>query len=445
MANPTKETIPVADRARQRITRRIMPYLLLLYIIAYLDRVNVSYAKLDMSGDLKFSSEVYGFGAGIFFIGYFILEIPGSIICEKWSARGWIARIMVTWGIVAVLTGFMKTSGQFYVARFLLGAAEAGFFPGVIIYLSHWFRYEDRAKAVAMFMAGIPISNVIGSPISGLLMKHVHWFGLAGWRWLFIIEGIPSVILGVVTLFYLTDRPHQARWLPDDEREWITSELEKEKQAKLKARSFRVLEAFKHREIILITLAYFFMVSTVYGFGLWMPSIIQRFSGSSTMRTTLISMLPYTAGLISILVIGWNSDRTGERRFHTIFAMCMASLGLLLSLITHNHPALVVTSFCVAMVGLQGYLPGFWSLPTSFLTGTAAAASVGLINSIGNLGGFAGPYIVGFIDTKTHSFVGGVIYLSISALIAACLILSVRATKKHVKEERPQSRSVGST
>jgi len=258
-------------------------------------------------------------------------------------------------------------------------------------------------------------------------------------------EGIPSVILGVVTVFYLTDRPHQAKWLPDDEREWLTGELEKEKQAKLKAHSFRVLEAFKHREIILLTLAYFFMVSTVYGFGLWMPSIIQRFSGSSTMKTTLISMLPYTAGLISILVIGWNSDRTGERRRHTIFAMCMASFGLLMSLITHNHAALVVTSFCFAQVGLQGYLPGFWSLPTSFLTGTAAAASVGLINSIGNLGGFAGPYIVGFIDTRTHSFVGGVMYLSASALIAACLVLSVRATKKtQVTEQLPQGRSAGS-
>jgi sugar phosphate permease len=421
-----------------------MPYLLLLYIVAYLDRVNVSQAQLEMSGALNFSSVVYGFGAGIFFLGYFILEIPGSIIVEKWSASGWMARIMITWGILAICTGFINTPKQFYSIRFLLGAAEAGFFPGVIIYLSHWFRYQDRAKAVAMFMAGIPISNVLGSPLSGLLMQ-IHWLGISGWRWLFIIEGAPAVVLGVITMFYLTDWPHQAKWLPDDERQWITEELEKEKQAKLKVRSYRVLEAFKHREIVLLTLAYFFMVSTVYGFGLWMPGIIKRISGASTLNVTLISMLPYTAGLISILVIGWNSDRTGERRWHTIFAMCTASFGLLLSLVFHDNSALAVSSFCIAQVGLQGYLPGFWSLPTSFLTGTAAAASVGLINSTGNLGGFVGPYIVGFIDTKTHSFVGGVIYLSISALIAACLIFSVRATKQKQTDGEPaKSRTAGS-
>src|SRR5215831_14907016 len=225
----------VADRAKRRITMRLMPYLLLLYVIAYLDRVNVSYAKLVMVDDLRFSPAVYGLGAGIFFIGYFVLEIPGSIIVEKWSARGWIARIMITWGILAVLTGFIKTSGQFYSVRFFLGAAEAGFFPGIIIYLSHWFRYQDRGKAVAMLTAGIPISNVLGSPISGLLLK-VHLLGLAGWRWLFIIEGVPAIILGVVTIFYLTDRPHQAKWLPEDERNWLTKELERERQEKKKAR-----------------------------------------------------------------------------------------------------------------------------------------------------------------------------------------------------------------
>ncbi len=221
----------VAGRARRRIMRRIMPYLFLLFIIAYLDRVNVGYAALQMKGDLGFTNDILGFGAGIFFIGYFLLEIPGSILVEKWSARGWIARIMISWGIVAILMGFMHTKTQFYVLRFLLGAAEAGFFPGMIVYISHWFRYEDRAKAVALFMAALPISNMIGSPVSGLLLG-VSWLGLAGWRWLFIIEGAPAIVFGVVTIFYLTDRPHQAKWLADDERQWITAALKQEQQAK---------------------------------------------------------------------------------------------------------------------------------------------------------------------------------------------------------------------
>src|SRR5215216_5164332 len=225
------EQIDIADRARRRVMLRIMPYLFLLYIIAFLDRVNVSYAALAMKDDLGFTDDVMGFGAGIFFIGYFLLEIPGSILVEKWSARGWIARIMISWGILAILMGFIHTKTEFYGVRFLLGAAEAGFFPGIIVYLSHWFRYEDRAKAVAMFMTAIPFSNILGSPISGLLLD-IRWFNLEGWRWLFILEGLPAIIFGFVTIYYLTDRPQQAKWLKDEEREWITGELEKEHQQK---------------------------------------------------------------------------------------------------------------------------------------------------------------------------------------------------------------------
>src|SRR5256885_4563481 len=255
----------IAARARRRIMHRLMPYLFVLFVIAYLDRVNVGYAALQMKGDLSFTDEVLGFGAGVFFWGYFLLEIPGTILVEKWSARRWIARIMISWGIVAVLMGFGQTKNQFYLLRFLLGVAEAGFFPGIIVYFSHWFRYEDRAKAVALFMAAIPVANIIGSPVSGLLLG-VNWLGLSGWRWLFIIEGAPAIIFGFVTIFYLTDRPHQARWLPDDEREWLTSELEREKQAKQARHAYSILQAFRHREVILLTLAYFFMVTAGYGF-----------------------------------------------------------------------------------------------------------------------------------------------------------------------------------
>src|SRR5262245_19748739 len=400
-----------------------MPYLFLLYIIAFLDRVNVGYAALAMKDDLGFSDDVLGLGAGIFFIGYFLLEIPGSILVEKWSARGWIARIMISWGIVAILMGFVHTKTEIYWMRFLLGAAEAGFFPGIMVYFSHWFRYEDRAKAVALFMAAIPISNIIGSPVSGLLLG-VNWFGLNGWRWLFIVEGAPAIIFGVITLFYLTDRPHQARWLPAEEREWLTAELEREKQAKQAIHTYSIVQAFRHREVILLTLAYFFMVTAVYGFNFWLPSILKKLSGSSNLVVTLISALPYCVAFVAILVVGWSSDRTRERRWHTAVSMIVASLGLLLSVVAQDQVVLAVCMFCFAGAGMYSYLPGFWALPTSFLTGTAAAASVGLINSIGNLGGFAGPYIVGYLSETTHSFLGGVLYLSVSALVAAALVLT---------------------
>ena len=441
---------PLALRARRRILRRILPYLFVLYIIAYLDRVNVGYAALEMSKALGFTAEVFGFGAGIFFIGYFLLEIPGSIIVEKWSARLWIARIMISWGLLAILMGFIHTTTQFYLVRFLLGAAEAGFFPGIIVYLSHWFRYEDRAKAIALFMAAIPISNIVGSPISGLLLG-INWFQLAGWRWLFIIEGLPAIIFGIVTIFFLTDWPHQAKWLPADEREWITSVLEQEKQAKLKGHSYRIFEAFKHREVLLLTAAYFLIVTSNYGLNFWLPVFVKKVSGSSNLIVSLIAALPYCFYLTSMLLVGWSSDRTGERRWHTATSMLVVSAGLLLSAVFQDSLGLAVSMFCLASVGLGGYLPSFWPLPTSFLTGASAAATIGLINSVGNLGGFVGPFVVGYLSTHSRgisetvislpfvgrfaagylstsagSFFWGVLYLSLSASLAACFILALR-------------------
>jgi MFS transporter, ACS family, tartrate transporter len=420
----------ISHSCRRRVTRRLMPYLFVLYVIAYLDRVNVGFAAPGgMKASLGFTEDVIGFGYGVFFIGYVILEIPGSILVEKWTARGWIARIMVSWGILAILTGFIHTKNQFYIIRFLLGAAEAGFFPGIIVYLSHWFRYQDRAKAVAFLMAAISVSNIVGSPLSGFLLK-LNWLGLEGWRWMFIIEGIPAIIFGVMTIFYLTDWPHQAKWLPEDERRWLIAELEKEKLTKQAKHPLRILEAFRHREVLLLTLAYFFMVTAVYGLNFWLPSIVKKLSDLPNIIVSLIVALPYCVGLISILVMGWHSDKTKERRWHTALAMMTTSLGLLLSVIFSDYTALAIAMFCVAAAGTAGYLPGFWALPTSFLTGTAAAASIGLINSFGNLGGFVGPFIVGYLSEKTHSYIGGILYLSLSALIASFLILALRATRK---------------
>jgi len=409
--------------------RRLLPYLFLLYIINYLDRVNVSYAALEMTKDLHFTAEVFGFGAGIFFVGYFLLEVPGTLLVETWSAKAWIARIMITWGLVAVLMGFMNSATQFYWLRLVLGAAEAGFFPGIIVYLTHWFRYQDRAKAVALFMAAVPLSNFIGAPFSGLLLG-VNWFGLAGWRWLFILEGAPAVILGIVTIFYLTDRPHQARWLAEDEREWIRAELEKEKEIKKGAHSYRVWEALRHREVVLLALAYFFIVTGTYGLNFWLPTIVKSLSGLPNMLVTLVTALPYLIAFLAMMFAGWSSDRTNERRWHTAVPMIVGGIGLFLSAVTLNtSTALVVAMFCIAAAGLYSYFPGFWALPTNFLAGSAAAASIGLINSIGNLGGFAGPYIVGYLNTATKSFLGGIMYLSLSALAGAGLILALRQTK----------------
>jgi D-galactonate transporter len=411
-----------------------MPYLFVLYVIAYLDRVNVGFAAFGLKADLHFTDQVIGLGAGIFFIGYVILEIPGTILVEKWTARGWIARIMISWGILAILTGFIQTKNQFYLIRFLLGAAEAGFFPGIIVYLSHWFRYQDRAKAVALLMTAISVSNIIGSPLSGLLMK-LSWLGLAGWRWMFIIEGVPAIIFGIVTLFYLTDWPHQAKWLPQDERVWLQTTLENETKVKQAKHSLSILQAFRHREVLLLTLGYFFMVSANYGLNFWIPSIVKNLSGLSNLAVAFIAALPYCFAFLAILVVGWHSDKTKERRWHTALSMMVASFGLFMSVVLGNYAVLAIAMLCVTAMGAAGYLPGFWALPTSFLSGTTAAASIGLINSFGNLGGYVGPYIVGYLSTRTKSYFPGLLYLSASAFTASLLVLSLRATRKETKAE----------
>ena len=426
---PATLQIPIAERTRRRVTRRLMPFLFLLYIVAYLDRVNVGFAGLDMTRELGFSNEVFGFGAGIFFIGYVLLEIPGTILVELWSARKWIARIMISWGLLASLTGLIHTAHQFYWIRFLLGAAEAGFFPGIIVYLTHWYRYEDRGKAVAMFMAAIPIANIIGAPVSGLLLR-IDWLGLAGWRWLLILDGAPAVICGFVTIFYLTDWPKDARWLPDDEREWLTRELEMEKQTKKAAKPLTVWQALRNRDVALLTLVYFFIVTANYGFGLWLPKILQKLSGLSSFQVTLIAAIPFLAALPAMLVVGWHSDHTGERRWHTALPIFSVGLALAASQGVGGSVPLSIALFAVAAMGLYSYLPGFWSMPTTFLSEAAAAACIGLINSFGNVGGFFGPYIVGYLSNKTGNYQAGVFYLVASAMLSGLLVFLIRGTRR---------------
>lgn len=418
-------TAELATRARRRIVTRLIPYLFLLYIIAYLDRVNVGFAALQMRADLNFSAEVYGFGAGIFFLGYFLFEIPGSVLVEKWSARGWISRIMISWGIVAVGMGFIQNATQFYWLRFLLGVAEAGFFPGLLVYLSHWFRQEDRAKAVALFMSAVPVSTILGAPISGLLME-IEWLGYEGWRWLFILEGAPAIIFGVVTLFYLTDKPSQAKWLKDDERQWIIGELERERALKLAQGRVPLRQTLRERDVWLLALAYFGMVSGLYGFNLWLPTIVKQLSGLSNMLSILVTAIPYCVGLAAMLMIGWSSDRSGERRWHAALPMLVGGVGLLAGALLQDYVVTAMLLFCVGAIGIFGHFPGFWAIAYARYTGIAAATVIAIINSLGNLGGFAGPYVIGYINERTGSFVGGILYLSLSAAIAGIAILMVQ-------------------
>jgi ACS family tartrate transporter-like MFS transporter len=414
----------VADRARRRIARRLLPFLFLLYVIAFLDRMNVGAAALQMPHDLGFSEGVIGTGAGIFFLGYFLLEIPGALIVERWSARRWIARIMISWGVMTVFMAFIHTSRQFYVVRFLVGAAEAGFLPGVIVYLTHWFRYQDRAKAVAFFYAANPLSYVIGSPLAGLLLG-LSWLGMRGWRWLFIIEGIPAVVVGLITIWYLTDWPQQAAWLPVDEKSWITTELRREKEAKNRRRSYRVWEALRHRDVMLLTGCYFCAMTGSYGIAFWLPTILKRLSGKSDLKVTLLAALPYIAAFVTQQVNGWHSDRTRERRWHAAIPLFMCGLALALAVFYRSNLIVSVGCFVLAGGSFYGFQPVFWAVPTLFLTESAAAASIGLINAVGNLGGLAGPMVIGYLASRMHSFSPGLLYLVASLFVAGALMLVV--------------------
>jgi sugar phosphate permease len=415
-------TADVALHARHRTARRLLPFLFILYVIAFLDRMNIGAAALQMPHDLGFSEGVVGMGAGVFFFGYFLLEVPGALIVERRSARRWIARIMISWGLFTVLMAFIHTARQFYLVRFLVGAAEAGFLPGVIVYLTHWFRYEDRAKAVAFFYAANPLSYVVGSPLAGLLLG-LSWLGLRGWRWLFILEGIPAIIFGLITIWYLTDWPDQAKWLPDNEKAWITQELKREKQSK--KCSYGIWEALRHRDVILLTLCYFGAMTGAYGIAFWLPTILKRLTGQSDLKVTLMAALPYVAGFITQQVNGWHSDRTRERRWHAALPVLVCGLALVFAVVYRENLAVALVLFVVAGGAFYGFQPVFWAVPTLFLSESAAAAAIGSINAVGNLGGFVGPMVMGYLVTRTHSFSAGLLYLVASLFASGVFMLAV--------------------
>ncbi len=418
---------PLALRTRRRIARRLAPFLFILYVLNYIDRVNVSYAALQMTADLHFSNAVFGFGAGVFFIGYFLLQIPQTMLVELWSARKFIGVTLVIWGGLATFTGLISNAHQFYWIRFFLGVAEAGFFPGVIVYLTHWYRYEDRAKAVAMFMLGIPMSNLVGAAFASFLTK-IQWHGFHGWRWLLILEGFPAVVAGIVTFFYLTDQPKDAKWLREDERNWITGELEREKAAKGAQKKVSIWKAFHHPQILLLAGAYFCYITNSIGLGIWLPKIVQKISAFGTQEVILISGIPWLVAVPAMLFSSWHSDKTRERQWHAAVPILIAGFALAGSQWAGNHLALAMVMFSIATMALYAFPSPFWALPTLFLSGSAAAASIAFINSIGNLGGFAGPYVIGFLSTKTGSYEAGVFYLVGSSLLGGLLVLSLRSS-----------------
>jgi ACS family tartrate transporter-like MFS transporter len=422
----------VEIRTIAKVTKRLVPFLVICYFVAYLDRVNVGFAALTMNQDLGLSQTAFGFGAGIFFIAYFIFEVPSNLLLERFGARKWIARIMLSWGVLSGAMAFIPTIAQatglgneysFYLLRVLLGVAEAGFFPGFIFYLTLWFPAVYRARIVGYFMAAIPLSTVIGAPISGVLLYLHGGWGLAGWQWLFIVEAIPAVILAGVVFCYLTDRPAEAQWLAPDERAWLSKQLDLEQRQRQAVRDYSVVQALIDPRVLALSLVYFGAVATNYGLSFFLPQIVKGF-GLNTFLTTLVSAAPYAVGLVAMIWWGRRSDRVAERRFHAAFPLFVAAAGIAVSTVL-DDPTLKMISLCVAGFGIFACLPVFWTLPTAFLSGAAAAAGIAVINSIGNLAGFAGPFAMGWIKDHTGSYTGGLLLLAGLGNIAMGIVLTL--------------------
>ena len=433
------------DRARHKAYWRLIPILFVCYIIAYVDRSNVAIAKLTMSKDIPaFTDAVIGFGAGVFFFGYFLLEIPGTLIVERWSARKWICRIMVTWGIVAAATAWVRTPWEFYGARFLLGLAEAGFFPGVIVYYTHWFPARDRSRTLAYFFVATPLAQMISPKISNVMLKigtsevidgvtvqHPLVFGLSGWQWVYVFWGIPAVALGVMVYYFLPDKPRDASWLTAEEREALEAELAAEKERASRGKRMTVIEALSHPKVILLSTAYFFTVTANYGVEFFLPSILQDWYNLKFNSLTWLVILPPSLALCAQLFVGWSSDRMKERRLHAVVPIVLGAVALVCAPFTQGHLWLTIACFMVAFAGLKAYLPAFWSMPSLFLTSSAAAGSIGLINSVGNLGGFLGPSLLGWLKDTTGSFVVGVCCLAGSMVVTATMLFYLGVGRKN--------------
>jgi ACS family tartrate transporter-like MFS transporter len=417
----------------RKVAWRLAPLLMACYFVAFLDRVNVGFAALRMNADLGFDGTVFGFGAGIFFIGYFIFEVPSNLVLEKVGARVWIARIMLSWGLISAAMALTFSSTSFYVGRFLLGAAEAGFFPGVVLYLTYWFTAEHRARMVGLFMVAVPVSGVVGSPLSGWLLGLDGAFGLHGWQWLFVLEGLPSILLSVVVYVYLTDRPGEAAWLTAEERERLEGTLARERSYRDAARRYRLGEALVAPRVLLLSALYFGLVTGLYAITFWLPQMVKGFGGLSDVQVGLVAALPTLAAAVAMVVWTRHSDATQERPWHVALPAFAGAAGLCAGAVT-TDPILSTLALSLALVGIYAAIATSWTLPTAFLSGTAAAGGIALVNSIGNLGGFVGPYFVGWIKTTFGSYAPALLIIAAGMAVSGTIALAVRGAVAH---ERP--------
>jgi len=419
-----------ARRAIRKASRRLLPFLGLCYAVNFLDRVNVGFAALAMNEDLGFTPSMFGAGAGIFFVGYILFEIPSNLALQRFGARIWIARIMISWGLVAIAMALVSGERSFYAMRFLLGIAEAGFFPGIILYLTYWFPARERARIVSLFMAAVPLATVVGAPVSGALLELHGLGGLKGWQWLFIVEGLPAVLLGLAALKFLDDRPDQADWLDTEERQALAGTLAAEAKATREVGYHGLGQALARPRVLMLGLLYFCIVVGLYGIGFWMPQVIQTFD-LTPLRIGFLTAIPYLFAAIAMVVWGAHSDRSGERIFHVALPLFLAALAFAWSAFT-GQLWLTMVALTLATLGIYAAIGTFWSLPTAILTGTGAAAGLALVNSMGNLGGLAGPSIVGIVREAMGSFTAALLFLA-GALVVGALIalLSGYAARPH--------------
>lgn len=409
----------------KKVGWRLLPFLLLCYVVSYLDRVNVGFAKLQMLQDLQFSETVYGLGAGIFFVGYFLFEVPSNVILHRVGARVWIARIMVSWGLISAAMMFVSSATSFYVIRFFLGVAEAGFFPGIILYLTYWYPAEKRGRVTAMFMSAVALSGVIGGPLSGWIMQNFSGVGgLKAWQWLFVIEGLPSVAIGIATLFVLTDRIEDAKWLNREEKDLLARNIAKDNVVKQELPIGKVLA---DPRVWLMSLIYFSFVMGLYGVSFWLPTIIKATGVKDALQIGLLTAIPFGSAVVAMVLVGRSADRSGERRWHIAIPALLGAVGLVMSAVWGQNTVLAMAALTLATMGILTTLPLFWSLPTSFLVGAGAAAGIALINSLGNLAGFVSPFLVGWLKDMTQSTNAGMYLLACSMVLGAVLTLCVPA------------------
>ena len=414
-----------------RVTRRLIPFAFICYVVAYIDRVNIGFAARQLQQDLGLTATEFGIGAGLFFLGYCLFEVPSNLVLERVGARLWIARIMIVWGLVSMATMFITDVWSFYIARVVLGIAEAGFFPGMVLYLTYWIPAAERARTNALFMTAAPVSVIVGAPLSEALLRLDGRLGLEGWQWLFLVEGFPAVVLGVLALRVFTDRPEQATWLAAPDREWLSETMTRERALRGATGHVSIARSLTSGRVWLLCAVYLMNTSVTYGIFLWLPRMLQEVAGSDGMAVSLLTAIPFAAALVAMVLVGRHSDRTGERKLHVAACALTAAAGLLLAVAFRNNLAMLVLSFTICQIGQRSVMSVFWAIPPIFLGGTAAAAGIGLINAIGNLGGFFGPSIMGWLRDLTGGYSGGLLVLAAALVIEAALVVTLRLPAPH--------------